>query len=64
MAKRGRPSKPGSNTVWVPEEVMPTVKAMKEWDFAVASVEFAKWMAIAQKRSEQLLDTQNKPDVN
>ncbi len=53
MAKRGRKPKPGSESVWIPEELIDLVKALKDNDLQKATIYFARWV-----------DRQNKPDVN
>lgn len=53
MTKRGRPAKPKSETVWIPEELIDLVKALKNKDLEKATIYFAKWV-----------DSLNKPDVN
>lgn len=53
MTKRGRPAKPRSKTVWIPEELIELVTALKNEDLEKATIHFARWV-----------DGLNKPDVN
>jgi hypothetical protein len=53
MAKRGRKPKPRSEAVWIQEELIDLVKALKADDIMTATIYFAKWV-----------DARNKPNVN
>jgi hypothetical protein len=53
MAKVGRPPKPKSQSLWIPEELIDLVLALKAGDVMKATICFARWV-----------DSQNKPDVN
>lgn len=63
----GRPAKPGSKSIWIPEEIVLLVEALKEGDRDTAAITFCRWYLDAsaqEKPSGNGVDTPNKPDVN
>jgi len=44
MAKAGRKPKPGSDSVWIPEELMDLVLALKTGNLRGATIYFAQWV--------------------
>lgn len=59
----GRKPKPGSDSRWIPGEIIKLVDALKTGDTAIATREFALWLA-RQEGLKEPLDSENKPDVN
>jgi hypothetical protein len=51
MAKTGRKPKPGSKPLWIPEEIVGLVSALKRGDVLSASFHYADWVNSQNKAS-------------